>query len=93
MDRKAEEEPMAELLATTATRRGARPADAQQARDLRDAPLEGPAPLRGPRAGRLGPRGWPLRHLLEASQPGVQRQLSMDCAGGNYRRGVGPVRL
>jgi len=38
MDRKAEEEPIAELLATTTTPRGARPADAQQAGDLRDTP-------------------------------------------------------
>src|SRR5262245_47803837 len=38
MDRKAEEEPIAELLATTTTPRGDRPADAQQARDLRDMP-------------------------------------------------------
>jgi len=38
MHRKAEEETMAELLATTTTPRGARPADAQQARDLRDTP-------------------------------------------------------
>jgi hypothetical protein len=36
MDRKAEEEPIVELLATTTTQRGARPADAQQAGDLRD---------------------------------------------------------
>jgi len=36
MDRKAEEEPIAELLATTTTQRDARPADAQQAGDLRD---------------------------------------------------------
>jgi hypothetical protein len=36
MDRKAEEETIAELSATTATPRAARPAVAQQARDLRD---------------------------------------------------------
>src|SRR6516162_7431206 len=38
MDRKAEEEPIAELLATTTTPRGARPAGAQQSGDLRDTP-------------------------------------------------------
>src|SRR5215472_15176063 len=38
MDRKAEEEPIAELLATTTTQRGARPVDAQQAGGLRDTP-------------------------------------------------------
>ena len=43
MDRKAEEEFIAELWATTTTPRGARPADAQQARDLRDTP-EGAGP-------------------------------------------------
>ena len=37
-DRKAEEELIAELWATTTTKRGARPADAQQARDLRGMP-------------------------------------------------------
>ena len=37
-DRKAEEEPIAELLATTTTQRGARPVDAQQAGGLRDTP-------------------------------------------------------
>jgi len=36
MDRKAEEETMVELSATTATPRDARPAGAQQAGDLRD---------------------------------------------------------
>jgi hypothetical protein len=36
MDRKAEEEPMVELSATTTTLRDARPAAAQQAGDLRD---------------------------------------------------------
>jgi len=35
MDRKAEEETIVELSATTATPRAARPAAAQQARDLR----------------------------------------------------------
>jgi len=34
MDRKAEEEPIVELSATTTTPRAARPADAQQAGDL-----------------------------------------------------------
>jgi hypothetical protein len=36
MDRKAEEELIVELSATTTTQRDARPADAQQAGDLRD---------------------------------------------------------
>jgi hypothetical protein len=36
MDRKAEEETIAELPATTTTLRDARPAGAQQAGDLRD---------------------------------------------------------
>jgi hypothetical protein len=36
MDRKAEEETIVELSATTATPRDARPADAQQAGDLGD---------------------------------------------------------
>jgi hypothetical protein len=36
MDRKAEEETIVELSATTATPRDARPAAAQQAGDLRD---------------------------------------------------------
>src|SRR6516225_10320693 len=48
--RKAEEEPIAELLATTTTQRGARPVDAQQARDLRDTPW--PAPGAVPHAAR-----------------------------------------
>jgi hypothetical protein len=38
MDRKAEEEPMVGLSATTATPRDARPAAAQQAEDLWDMP-------------------------------------------------------
>jgi len=38
MDRKAEEETIVELSATMATPRDARPAAAQQARDLRDMP-------------------------------------------------------
>jgi hypothetical protein len=37
-DREAEEEPIAELSATTTTLRGARLGDAQQAEDLRDTP-------------------------------------------------------
>jgi hypothetical protein len=36
--RKAEEERIVELFATTTTPRGARPGDAQQAEDLRDTP-------------------------------------------------------
>jgi len=38
MDRKAEEETIVELSATTTTPRDARPADAQQAEDLRGMP-------------------------------------------------------
>jgi hypothetical protein len=38
MDRKAEEETIVELSATTTTPRDARPADAQQAQDLQEMP-------------------------------------------------------
>src|SRR5438552_17978138 len=44
-DRKAEEEPIVQLSATTTTPRDARPADAQQARDLWDTPLAAHRPF------------------------------------------------
>src|SRR5215469_6600988 len=81
-DRKAEEEPIAELLATTTTQRGARPADAQQARDLRDAPLGGP---RSP----SGPQSWAARPPRLAAQASARSIAAGGSAAVKYglRRG------